>query len=158
MAASLFCDPPPDLSLTASNSTCTLLHPVCSLFTAISSLFSPRLNITKNSPFFPPSFSLCLLHPQSVFLTLFSSLFFFGGGGDVLERCSVTAKCLLRGAKKIKGEGKPVGDKRRPCCRLESQCTARLSSSTSVGVLLSAFLSSAACVCKLPVGCLDAWV
>lgn len=154
MAASLFPDPPPDLSLTASNSTCTLLHPVCSLFTAISSFFSP-LKYHQNLSFFLPSFSLCLLHLQSVFLTLFSSLFF--GGGGVLERCSVTAKCPLRGAKKIKGEGKPVGDRRRPCCRLESRCT-RLSGSTSVGVLLSAFLSSSACVCKLPVGCLDAWV
>lgn len=103
MAASLFPDPPPDLSLTASNSTCTLLHPVCSLFTANSSLYSP-LTYHQKLPFFSTSFSLCLLHPPSVFLTLFSSLF-FGGGGGVLERCSVTAKCLLRGAKKSRGRG-----------------------------------------------------
>lgn len=107
MAASLFSDPPPDLSLTASNSTCTLLHPVCSLSTAISSLFSP-LKYHQKLFFLPLFLSVCF--PLSLSFSLCSPPSSGGGGGGgVLERCSVTAKCLLRGAKKNQGGGETCG-------------------------------------------------
>lgn len=124
----------------------------------ISHPFSPRppplkylhLIFSFVSLFIPSStpLSLFLLYPQSEFLPLPSSpsplSILFGGG--VLERCSVTANCLLHGAKRG-GRGN-LWEAGGPCCRLKSWRTVRHLNTvyfTSVRVFLSAFCLDSMC-------------